>query len=83
MANPDQPTAPNQRTFSLNSPEFHASFTRDRAWIPSGALPAEPRWPREDTLVSVAADDSEAADDAFRSWIGHVHAGRLGPGAGQ
>jgi hypothetical protein len=43
----DQPTAPNQRTYSLNSPEAHAALCpRSEAWIPNGALPREPRWPR-------------------------------------
>ncbi|MEO5774344.1 MAG: hypothetical protein ABIQ32_09545 [Sphingomicrobium sp.] len=91
MPNPDQPTAPNEhcshagehdetrnRTFSLNSPQFHASFARNRAWIPNGALPPEPHWPREETHVSVAADDGEAAGDAFGAWLRHLQAGRIG-----
>jgi hypothetical protein len=49
---PDQPSAPNIRSFSLNSEEAHAALCpRSEAWIPNGALPREPRvWDREVTL---------------------------------
>jgi hypothetical protein len=41
----EQPTAPNQRSFSLNSDEAHEALCepRERPWIPNGALPREPR----------------------------------------
>jgi len=33
------------RTFTLNSPEFYDAVceSRERPWIPNGALPREPR----------------------------------------
>ena len=42
---PNQPTAPNQRTFTLNSQEFYEAIRapEERPWIPNGALPREPR----------------------------------------
>ena len=42
---PEQPSAPNMRSFSMNSPEGHAAlcYPRDEAWIPNGSLPREPR----------------------------------------
>ena len=42
---PKEPTAPNMRTFTLNSPEFYEAVCtpRQRPWIPNGALPREPR----------------------------------------
>ena len=41
----NEPTAPNQRTFTLNSREFYEAVRapEDRPWIPNGALPREPR----------------------------------------
>jgi hypothetical protein len=41
----DQPAAPNQRSFTLNSREFHQAVSGpgDRPWIPNGALPRDPR----------------------------------------
>ncbi|WP_028968826.1 hypothetical protein [Sphingomonas sp. URHD0057] len=50
---PEQPSAPNMRTFSLNSREF-AEAVRERgtrAWIPNGALPREPRSRRPEVIV--------------------------------
>jgi hypothetical protein len=39
--------APNQRSFTLNSREFHQAVARrTEAWIANGALPREPR-PRD------------------------------------
>ncbi|GAA4711495.1 hypothetical protein H9L13_02510 [Sphingomonas lutea] len=40
-----QPTAPNMRTFSLNSQAFYEAVRepRERPWIPNGALPREPK----------------------------------------
>jgi hypothetical protein len=45
-------TVPNQRTFSLNSREFYEAVcpSAERAWIPNGALPREPR-PREHEVI--------------------------------
>jgi hypothetical protein len=43
-------SAPNQRSFKLNSDEAYAALCprRERPWIPNGALPREPRaWDRE------------------------------------
>jgi|tagenome__1003787_1003787.scaffolds.fasta_scaffold20926797_3 hypothetical protein len=43
-------SAPGQRSFSLNSPEFYEAVCepRERPWIPNGSLPREPRvWERE------------------------------------
>lgn len=41
----EKPAAPNQRSFSMNSPEFYEAVCepRERPWIPNGALPREPR----------------------------------------
>lgn len=40
----DQRTAPNQRSFSLNSAEACAALCpRSEAWIPNGGLPREPQ----------------------------------------
>ena len=41
----DQPSAPNMRSFSLNSDEAYEALCtpRERPWIPNGALPREPR----------------------------------------
>ena len=40
-----QPTVPNMRSFSLDSPEAYAALCapQDRPWIPNGALPRAPR----------------------------------------
>jgi hypothetical protein len=54
----NEPTAPNQRSFSLNSDEAYDALATPRerppvlseaeGWIPNGALPREPRvWERE------------------------------------
>jgi hypothetical protein len=42
---PEQPSAPNMRSFSLNSDEAYEALCprQERPWIPNGALPREPR----------------------------------------
>jgi hypothetical protein len=50
----------------------------NRPWIPNGALPREPRWERGESPVSVWAEDDADPEDAFRAWLGHVEAGRIG-----
>ena len=66
------------RTFTLNSREFHEAVCepRERPWIPNGALPREPRWPRGESRVWVNAATDAKAEDAVRAWLGHVEAGR-------
>jgi hypothetical protein len=68
------------RTFSMNSREFYEAVCepRERPWIPNGALPREPRWPRPSSGVSVDAETDDAAAEAFGEWRRHVQAGRLG-----
>ena len=68
------------RTFSLNSREFYEAVCprEDRPWIPNGALPREPRWPRRTKGPLVSAEDDEAAEDAARAWLAHLDAGRIG-----
>lgn len=68
------------RTFSLNSPEAYEALggRREEAWIPNGALPKEPRWPRGESAVWVNAEDDAAAAEAFRAWQAHVEGGRIG-----
>ena len=68
------------RSFGLNSPEFYESVCRreDRPWIPNGALPREPNYPREPDYVSVSAESEAEAQDAIRGWLAHVEAGRIG-----
>ena len=68
------------RTFSLNSPEFYEAVCgrRERPWIPNGALPREPNWPRQNDGPSISAGDDGSAQGAFREWLGHVQAGRIG-----
>ena len=41
------------RTFSLNSREFHEAVCRprERAWIPNGALPRDPRPMEQEVIV--------------------------------
>ena len=89
----DEPKAPNQRSFSLNSPEAYEALCgrRERPWIPNGALPREPKWPRGDSsdggaqLVRgtgehchVRAETDAQAMDALSEWMRHVDAGRIG-----
>jgi hypothetical protein len=78
----DQPTAPNQRSFSLNSQEFYEAVrpAGERPWIPNGSLPREPRWPREPEPVAVWADNEADAGDAFQEWRRHLENGRIGGG---
>jgi len=68
------------RTFGLNSPEFYEAVCDpgERPWIPNGALPREPRWPRDGDGVSVSAETHDAAVEAFEAWRRHVEAGRIG-----
>ena len=49
---PDQPTAPNQRSFTLNSDEAYQALCAPEArpWIMNGSLPREPRG-REGTVI--------------------------------
>lgn len=49
---PDEPTAPNQRSFELNSDEaYQALCPREaRPWIMTGSLPREPRG-RDATVI--------------------------------
>jgi hypothetical protein len=76
----DEPSAPNQRTFSLNSDEAYEALCprAERPWIPNGALPREPRWPKADHGVWVDAETDDAAADADGEWRRHVEAGRVG-----
>lgn len=68
------------RTFTLNSREFYEAVCepRERPWIPNGALPREPRRDRGESPVWVLAERDAEAEDAFRAWLGHVDAGRIG-----
>jgi len=68
------------RTFGMNSREFYEAVCepRERPWIPNGALPREPRWPRGDSSVSVRAETDAEAEDALREWVRHVERGGLG-----
>lgn len=68
------------RSFSLNSPEAYEALCgdRERPWIPNGALPREPRWPRGESPVWVNAATDAEAEDAVRAWLWHVEAGRIG-----
>jgi hypothetical protein len=68
------------RSFSLNSPEAYEALCprAERPWIPNGALPRQPRWPRGESNVSVAAADEDEAEGAVREWVRHVEAGRIG-----
>ena len=53
----EEQTAPNQRTFGLNSPEFHEA-TREplgRPWVQNGSLPRSPR--SRDPLVFIEGKD--------------------------
>jgi len=67
------------RTFGMNSREFYEAVCepRERPWIPNGALPREPRWPRGGSGVSVAAETEDAAAEAFGEWLRHLEAGRI------
>ena len=76
----DAPPPTGQRSFSLNSAEAHEALCEpaDRPWIPNGALPSEPRWPRRPATVPIFAENEADAADAFRHWLSHVEAGRIG-----
>jgi len=66
----EQPSAPNQRTFSLKSREFYeaACEPRERPWIPNGALTREPRGSKAEDGVWLDAETREAAVDALGEW---------------
>jgi hypothetical protein len=67
------------RTFGLNSQEFYdfvSPAPDPNGWGPR--LPREPRFPREPDYVAVIADDEAEARDAFKDWVQHVEAGRIG-----
>ena len=81
------------RTFGMNSREFYEAVCepRERPWIPNGALPREPRWPRGGSGVWVSGaqpvrgtgehcltETDDAAAEAFGEWLRHVEAGRIG-----
>ena len=68
------------RTFKLNSPEAYEALCgrRERPWIPNGALPREPRWPRGESPVWVDAETEDDAGRAVSEWLGHVGAGHIG-----
>ena len=75
---PDQPTAPNMRSFSLNSDEGHAALRVPRdpcVW--AGGLPREPRWPRREEGVLVDADSDAEAARALGGWLLHVQTGNI------
>ena len=75
---PSQPTAPNMRSFSLNSDEAHAALRVPRdPWVWAGGLPCEPRWPRRDEGVLVDADSDADADEALGEWIARVGCGTI------
>lgn len=71
------------RSFSLDSPEAYEALggRSNEAWIPNGALPREPRWPRGKSPLWVLGGDQDAADDAVREWLAHVESGRIGDGS--
>lgn len=52
----NQPTAPNQRSFTLNSDEAYQALCAPEAkpWIMNGSLPREPRG-REGTVIVEAS----------------------------
>ena len=54
----NEPTAPNQRSFSLNSQEFYEAVTepRERPWIPNGALPPTPRVWGPEVIVEASGE---------------------------
>ena len=49
---PNQPTAPNQRSFELNSDEAYQALCAPEAkpWIMAGSLPRDPRG-RDQTVI--------------------------------
>jgi len=76
----DQPGAPNQRSFSLNSKEAFEALCpwTERPFMPRGTTSADPRWLRESDGAWVSAEDEESAGTAFAEWLWHVEAGRIG-----
>lgn len=69
------------RSFSMNSEEAHEALCTPRSrhiWKPMFKDP--PRWPRDDEGVWVSAETHDEADEAFKQWLGHVEAGRIGRG---
>ena len=65
------------RTFSLNSREFHEAVCepRERPWIPNGALPREPRWPKADDGVWVRSAQLVRGTEAHGLSEGQVSTG--------
>jgi hypothetical protein len=57
MTKPAQPTAPNQRSFALNSDEAYQALCAPEArpWIMNGSLPREPRAREGTVIVEVSA----------------------------
>lgn len=52
MTDEDQPTAPNMRTFSLNSRDFYEAVTPPPdPWVWAGGLPREPRARDREVIV--------------------------------
>ena len=58
----EQPGAPNQRTFSLNSAEAYEVLCprEDRPWILNGALPREPRTWDQAVIVDPSTSSGRA-----------------------
>ena len=80
------------RSFSLNEHRSHAGVhgekrnpkayealcpKSERPTFPAGDRTRDARGPAWLGGVEVAATDAEA-EDAFRAWLGHVEAGRIG-----
>lgn len=60
--NPNQPTAPNQRSFTLNSDQAYQALCRRESepWIKAGSLPRDPRG-REGTVIVEAKHRAEGS----------------------
>jgi hypothetical protein len=65
----EAPSAPNQRSFTLNSDEFYEAVCapEERPWIPNGALPREPRAREREVVV-----EKRGSGAAFREWADWV-----------
>jgi hypothetical protein len=64
----EQPGAPNQRTFSLNSAEAYEVLCprEDRPWILNGALPREPRSWGQRVIVETRRREFAGLGSRFR-----------------
>jgi len=52
----DEPAAPNQRSFSLNSREFYEAVTEPPdPWVWAGGLPREPKVREQEVVVEGSA----------------------------